>query len=312
MRGLIAGRLKTLTCRHDPIDRDRLWIYCKGCPFTSDCPYGSTFEPDPLENVTVFVGQEDTVRPCVIDPHFPAPRFAETGSLYTLRVLFIGEKAAAYSGDFWQAARQAGADPDAGLGRDGICFEILERPATDRWHEVELPLSCESHAPRFPDVEVRLTTPLFLRHQDHAGRRYMIHCPSFSDLFRAALRSLGRLYAIYDYPLDADFAGLKAAADQVSFGYADFHPFQQVKTSTRSEQRGLLHGVLGRAVFRDVPEPLVTWMHWAGRLHVGLHRVAGAGGWIVRTLAEPPITQQRVRQKIHRPRRRPHYRHRLH
>jgi hypothetical protein len=29
----------------------------------------------------------------------------------------------------------------------------------------------------------------------------------------------------------------------------------------------------------DVPLSLLPWMLWAGRLHAGGHRVAGAGGW---------------------------------
>ena len=32
-------------------------------------------------------------------------------------------------------------------------------------------------------------------------------------------------------------------------------------------------------LYGDVPWSLVPWLLWGGRLHVGSHRIAGAGGW---------------------------------
>jgi hypothetical protein len=37
--------------------------------------------------------------------------------------------------------------------------------------------------------------------------------------------------------------------------------------------------IVGGGVYADVPLSLLPWMLWAGRLHAGGHRVAGAGGW---------------------------------
>ncbi len=312
LRGLIVHRLKMMTCRHDPEERDALWIYCKGCPYNFECPYGSVIEPDPGPSAVVFVGQEDAVRPSVIDPSFPAPPYAEVGSVYTLRVVFIAERAAQHAATFWQAAQIAGADPESGLGTDGVLFQVLQQPAQDRWLEVELPRSCDEAPSLIPTLEVRLDQPLFLRDgSDPQGRR-MILTPSFSDLLRAALRCLGRLAALYDQPLEADFAGLKAAGANVSMERSEFRIFEQWKTSHRTGQRGWLRGIVGPAVYRDVPAALVSWMHWAGRLHVGLHRVAGAGGWTTRIYDGQDTRQPRRRVRVKHPRRRPPYRHRLH
>lgn len=314
LRGLIAWRMKERVCRHHPEDRDHLWIHCKGCPFNRDCAYGTIFEPDPPEETRVFVGQEDAIRPLVIAPHFPAPPQAQAGCLYPLRVVFIGAQAAQHAQAFWEAVAQAGGQSGNGLGTDGVQFQVLERPSRDHWHQVELPLCCDRRGPGIARLEVRLTSPLFLRDSNAPGGRRTLGCPDFSDLFRAALRCLGRLYALYDQPLDADFAGLKQAAQEVMTEQAEFVPFSQTQTSARRHQRGRLHGIIGRAIYRDVPEALATWMHWAGRLHVGLHRVAGAGGWVVlsKPLEHIEPTPSRVCRLLSRPRRRPPYRHRLH
>lgn len=313
LRGLIARRFKMMACRHDPEERDALWVYCKGCLYNHECPYGSVIEPDPVPGAPVFVGQEDAIRPYVIDPSFPAPDYAEVGTLYSLRVVFIGERAAQHVARFWEAVRIAGEDPENGLGVDGVLFQVSQQPARDRWLDVDLPRTCEQAPSLVPAVEVCFNQPLFLRDgSDPQGRR-MILAPSFSDLLRAALRCLGRLAALYDRPLEADFAGLKAAGAEVSTEWSEFRIFEQRKTSHRTGQRGWLRGIVGRAVYRDVPAALIPWIYWAGRLHVGLHRVAGAGGWTTRICDGRDAWQPRRRGRLQQPRRRrPPYRHRLH
>lgn len=60
---------------------------------------------------------------------------------------------------------------------------------------------------------------------------------------------------------------------------SNYRLFHQPKHSSRSGMRGILRGVVGSGIYGDVPVALAQWLLWAGRLHVGLHRVAGAGGW---------------------------------
>jgi hypothetical protein len=44
-----------------------------------------------------------------------------------------------------------------------------------------------------------------------------------------------------------------------------------------------MEGVVGACTFADVPAPFLPWLTLAGILHVGGHRIAGAGGWTVVT-----------------------------
>ena len=43
----------------------------------------------------------------------------------------------------------------------------------------------------------------------------------------------------------------------------------------------VFRGVTGWATFTDVPQFLLPWLVWGGRLHTGDMPVAGAGGWHV-------------------------------
>ena len=62
---------------------------------------------------------------------------------------------------------------------------------------------------------------------------------------------------------------------------AAFRRFGQGKWSNRSQQHGHVQGVTGEGVFGPVPAALARWLIAAGLAQVGLHRVAGAGGWRV-------------------------------
>ncbi|SRR5579885_396058 len=279
LRGLIARCFKARVCRHPAEAQETTWRYCKGCPFLAECPYGQTFEPDPPPAAAVFTGQTDPARPVVLAPPFPAPARAAPGLTLPLRVTFIGTAAARHVADFWDAVREAGADPAGGLDPDHTTFEVLAEGAAEVRRLVDLPLRPDAVAGIVPRLTVELIGPLFLRTAAPGEPRRRVAAPSFADLFRAGLRTVGRLYALYDQPLPADFAALKAAAAEVPTLTADYRPFRQPKLSNRSGQRGLLRGVLGSGTYGSVPLALTRWLLWAGRLHAGTHRVAGAGGW---------------------------------
>ncbi|HID77193.1 MAG TPA: hypothetical protein EYP56_14515, partial [Planctomycetaceae bacterium] len=56
LRGLVAGRLKAMVCRHPRPDREAHWQYCDGCPYLKQCAYGRLFEPPALFGGTVSAG----------------------------------------------------------------------------------------------------------------------------------------------------------------------------------------------------------------------------------------------------------------
>ncbi len=128
-------------------------------------------------------------------------------------------------------------------------------------------------------MKVELTSPLILRTGGPDGRR-LVTAPTFADLLRASLRTLGPLCRLYGLPLPDDvFRPLKDLSAAVPTLSASFRVYEQPRWSNRTEQGGQVRGVSGRATYGPLPRVLVPWLAWGGRLHVGTYRVAGAGGW---------------------------------
>lgn len=282
-RGLVAWNLKEQSCRHPAAVRDSRWRYCHGCPHLGGCAYGQTFEPDPPEDVEVFGGQDDSARPLVLAPHFPIPERVVRHQEMPLYLTLLGGAAVRQAAAVIETVDRVGRD--AGIGPQRVTFELVSSQpvAGTAWQRQELPLSCQHLPGRVAAVRIDLTSPLFLRAAaDARGRRRAVVRPEFSDLLRASLRTVGQLWRLYAQPLDADFAALKDAAASVPLVEHDYRPFEQRKWSQRTEQRFTIQGVVGYAVYADVPYALLPWLAWGGRAHVGAHRVAGAGGWQVR------------------------------
>jgi hypothetical protein len=242
------------------------------------CPYGRTYEPDPPPGVVEMKGQSDPARPLVICPDFPSPSVVEAGTTLGLSVTFIGRRAEACAGAFWEAAAEAGLDRDNGLGPDRVTFEVEDPGDGDAREIVDLPLRLDSLSGVVPRLRVELLTPLVLTATD-GDRKRPITQPTFADLFRAGLRTLGQLTRLWGEPVAADFAGLKEASATIRTVSRGYEWFGKRRSSNRTGRAEFIDGVTGSVVFADVPLSHVRWMHWAGRVHVGGHRAQGAGGW---------------------------------
>lgn len=257
------------------------------------CSYGELFEPDPPPGASVLRGQEDAARPLSLSPEFPVPGRVtdqeiqvEAGTEISVQATFAGLNAAGQAGYLWEALTDLSQQNDVGLGPDRIPFELLPRPSAQQqgphWGEMNLPPHPESLSGSFPLVRVDLHTPLILHQKrEDNGKRRVIICPSFADLLRASLRTLGALASLYDEPIDADFAALKSTAEKIELVRANFETFTQPKTSNRSRQKRLLYAATGSGIYANVPQALVHWLAWGGVAHVGVERVAGAGAWNV-------------------------------
>jgi CRISPR-associated endoribonuclease Cas6 len=289
LRGLAVRRFKARVCRFPPEVQEGERRYCKACPYIASCAYGRTVEPDPHPGARVPLGQEDATRPLVIAAAFPAPVAGRAGLVLPLRVSFVGRTAAAHADEFWAAMAEAGRDPAVGLDPDRTTFEVglPEPPApTAAWRAVEVPTDPLTEPGEVAWVKVRLTAPLLLRAGAEDGRR-LVAQPSFADLLRGCLRTIGILFRLYGEPLpDAAFRPLKDLAAEVPTLARQFTVYRQPKWSRRSRQHALIEGVIGEAVYGPVPRILLPWLAWGGRLHVGSHRVAGAGGWTVQSATE--------------------------
>lgn len=281
LRGLVAHPMKVEHCGHSPQERETRWKYCTGCPHLSNCSYGQLFEPDPPPNATLTPGREDAIRPLILFPYFPLPEHAPVDLRIPVQILGIGAKAQEHLEKLLSTLSRIG--PNQGMGADEVCFEVLrgspEETQSASLSISELPLNPHAVAGVLPRVGVGLTAPLFLKSKDKAKRSRAILVPTFADLFRASLRTLGELFRHYDQPIPADFAALKAASQEVSLIDHCFEPFEQSRWSNRGQSRYQLRGVVGGGVYRNVPLSLLPWLYFGGRFHVGSHRVAGAGGW---------------------------------
>ncbi len=311
LRGLVAAHFKEQACRHPPRERAARWAHCAGCPHAQGCAYGQAYEPrSPSEAVRSdasgkqvrFSGQDDATRPLVVAPYFPVPERIEAGFHLPLTLTAVGPAASGSVGPLLQSLNgacsvrsaptrttplgRAGLMPSTrrGLGPDGVGFSVIGEDGGGRFESGQI--SAADFPPRpdalpgmIPRLGIGLVSPLLLQARGDDGRRRPIERPDFGDLFLAAARTVSGLFSCYDQPLAADFAGLKAAAREVRLIEHCYEPFRQRKWSSRSEQRFPLRGVVGGGVYRDVPLAFLPWLLWGGRLHVGPHRVAGAGGW---------------------------------
>jgi hypothetical protein len=274
LRGLVARSLKERVCRFPPAIRDRDWVHCRGCPHLTDCPYGSSYEPDPPTDAGP--GRDDAIRPVVLAPLALFPEDARAGLVAPVRLLAVGP-AVPHLGLVADALTRAGR---AGVGPDRVRFDP---GGTDTWQSTEGDLS-PADLPSHPDatpgvvprVGVGLLSPLFL---NHPHERRPVERPTLADLLRACFRCVAELMRVHGEPVPADFPALRAAAERGTLADHCYEPFAQRRWSNRTEQRYEMHGVVGGGVYRDVPAALLPWLLWGGRWHAGTHRVAGAGGW---------------------------------
>lgn len=283
LRGMLARHFKSSVCVYSQTEQDSRWRYCKGCPQMASCAYGQCLEPDPPKEVKAFRGQEDGVRPMVLAPAFPLDTHGAADSAIPVRLTLIGTSATAHATSIWQMLDEVGQDPMRGLGQDRILFEMLDEDETPtrHWHQpVDLPLTPSAVGGVVPRLGIDLRAPLFLNNTIK-GRKRLNSKPSFGDLLRVSLRTLGALYRLLDQSLDADFAALKEEAEKVEMAECHFETHRQPHHSSRSKRQSQLRAIVGHAVYRDVPMALARWVLWGGRVHVGQNRVAGAGCWDV-------------------------------
>ncbi len=285
LRGVVARVFKDRVCRQPPLQRHQ-WTECRGCEYQAHCAYAHCFDPAPSEGA--FAGQLNAIRGVVLEPAFPAPTRAEPGLRVPLRVTCLGDGARLAVGDLLELLLSRG--ERHGLGPDRARFGLVGRAevAVDRIHADQLPSSPHATSGTIPRLTVELTTPLFLKHKlagaprtatRSRDRRQTVREPQFVDLVRAALRVVGGAFAHHGTRLPADFRAFKEAARAVQCLEASFAPFAQPRVSTRKHERYVMRGCVGRGAYADVPLAFVPWLVLAGRLHVGMHRVGGAGAW---------------------------------
>lgn len=237
--------------------------------------YSETVEGEPPQP-----SDGDGVRPLVVAAEYPCPEVARVGECISVRATFLGATATAHVEAFWEALRRGGADPGLGLGDDRVLFDLL--PAQpDQTETMRLSLEPMGVAAMIPWVRVELTGPLIVKTRAGDGRRRLVDAPRLAHLIRA----WDSLAALFRYEGDSlpesILPRIRTLADGVATIAQAFTVVGQTKSSHRTHERWEERGVVGWGEYGPLPAELVPWLYWAGRLHVGNHRVAGAGGWRV-------------------------------
>lgn len=286
LRGIVAGRLKASVCRHSPVEREQRWRYCKGCPHQTECTYARLYEPLPPTTGVISSDRADGTPPLVLAPYYPlwadqtvSNQNVAAGLEIPLRVVIAGRSDKHDFGRWLAALCSAGDSP--GLGPDHVTFDVLpveSQPEETALDPSSLPV-CPDAGGMLPRVGIGLLSPLLLRHTDDTGQRHAVHQPTLSDLFNAAIGTIRTLVVMDQIPFAPNLAALREAAARVLLLDHCYEPFEQVQWSNRGGARTWLRGVIGGGIYGDVPLACLPWLIWAGRLHVGNRRVAGAGGW---------------------------------
>lgn len=281
IRGIVARRFKERVCSQPPAEQFHRWRYCHGCPEQSICGYGATYEAGDTNG-------DETSRPIVIAPMFPLPPRILPGSRLAVTITAIGATAASHLDELAAAICEAGKEP--GLGPDKIQYKLLPSTVMPERH---LLMARDFQSPgevaERCDIRLQLTAPLFLRVRCGNRRSLIDRPPGFDRLLAASVRTVRRLcqQTIPDLPTLPE--AVLQAARGARLHNAKAQRFLQSRSSNRSNQSWQLRGIIGEFTYTEVPRAVIPWLEVAGRLHVGGHRVAGAGGWhVTATTASRP------------------------
>lgn len=285
LRGIVARELKKQVCVHPIAEQDTSWRYCRPCPHVDLCHYSRLFEPAPPGISQFASGADAAPTGLVLAPSFPSPERLRTGD----RVIVSGCIAGRFSdprrivGQLLDALEFAGRG--IGIGPERLKFDVeLISPAMKLISSGSVitpetfPANISSTpTAAFRELRVELLSPLFLKAgRDSSSRQAG---PSLEELLSASMRIVSRSFGAAGIQCNADFRQLKSTARQSPALDLQFETFKQRRWSNRTEQRYELQGVVGCGTYLNVAPELIPWLYWGGRLHVGAHRVSGAGAW---------------------------------
>lgn len=279
LRGIVAQRWRNTDCHRSEYEKQTRWKYCKGCERNATCSYGQIFEPDIPAGVHLFGGHKEAPRSFVVRPEFPLPSLARVGQIFEIRVLFIGEQREPID-RFWSHLETAFRNRATGLGHDRVQIMPVKGTRLDFARRIQLTDPTEGEI--LSKIEIHLTTPLMIFQKDPNNEKELVTRPSMLDLVRSGLQLLGPLFRCRGNPLpDEWFVTLKEMASRVCLLESGYKSWSQHKRSNRSKQEWDMQGIIGKGIYGSVPVSLVPWLKAMGQLHIGTHRIIGAGGWEV-------------------------------
>lgn len=263
---------------------------CASCLLYRSCAYPYLFETPPPPDAAKMRRYSAVPHPYVlrIEP-------SRNDLQYRLGLTLFG-RAERYGAYVVHALQQAGR---AGMGRDRQTFElqeVLQAPGPDlaAWRSAyrpDQPLELEPAAapalPALPDsLRIRLEAPLRVRRHD------CLVAPAefrFADLFGPLLRRVSMLsYFHTDTPLEADFAGLVRAAEQIRIHEPDLRWMDWTRYSSRQQTTMEMGGIVGCfSLSGRGLEPFWPYL-WLGQwTHAGKGATMGLGRYRIDAASLP-------------------------
>jgi hypothetical protein len=257
IRGAFGTIFRKLCC--EPTCRE-----ARTCDGQHTCPYARVFEPAPPPGSAALSKLESIPRGFV----FRAPHDAKTdyaaGETLAFELLLFGS-AAQFLPSFVLAFSQL---IHEGFGANRAPTELLSVEEIAPEPPVEIP---RDH------VTVRFLTPTHLVSQGKAVR-----APEFHHLFKRVRDRINALATFYGTgQIDADFAGLGAASEQIATLRRATQWESLVRTSSRTGQRHELSGFTGECEFAGDLAPFREWLILGQQCHVGKHAVWGNGQYLL-------------------------------
>ena len=295
VRGLVARPWKEAVCRLSEAEQTQHESCSFGCPHHAVCDYGRTVEPHKVgrpnergsTNIVFATGfpiiaESVAGRTATVESR-PLP--AVKGTTFPLTLTLTGPGVDSLDTVLNRLTKEL---PTRGFGdeKSPVLCELVRSGLRVETHDLcsgHLLLPTAENKATVRRLRVELTSPLILKQSFQQGRllpksRLNLR-PHLGDLLSKCLSLIESLFQQAGEFFEFDRDQLKRLADGKPPLQESFRPFEQAKKCNRSIQNCLAEGIVGHAVYADVPQVLIPWLSWGGRLHVGDHRVAGAGGW---------------------------------
>ncbi len=280
LRGAFGRAFRQLCCPGRPNE---------ACPIPEACPYHLVFETAPPPDAEALRTHDEIPRPFVIAPPPSAASAYPPGASVVFDLSLVA-RAREFLPHFVVTFREV---DRIGRGRRAIALRRIEATqpisgaqalvyaAEDslvRAHDLGVTLADCAVVPCPTDgVRVRFLTQTRLTHEGRMARR-----PEFHILFRRLLGRLSSLARFHgDGPLDVDFRGLIAAAQEIRLVADETRWTAWTRYSARQDRRMEWTGLVGAATYDGDLAPFWPYLVFGQWTHVGKGATFGLGRYCV-------------------------------
>ena len=266
LRGAFGHAFRRLCC---PAHADEV------CPIPTTCPYHIVFETGPPPDAYALRTHEEIPRPFVIAPPSVSAQHYPRGAEVVFDLTLVG-RAREFFPHFvvtLRAVTLRRIDAAQPLSDERAAVYSAEDNLV-RAHDLAITIDDCARVP-CPERGVRVVflTQTRLTHDGGLARR-----PEFHIVFRRLLGRLSSLARFHgDGPLDVDFRGLIAAAEDVRLTANDTRWAAWTRYSARQDRRMEWTGLIGAATYEGDRTPFWPYLVFGQWTHVGKGATFGLG-----------------------------------